>query len=215
MYPVEAFRVRDMAQIRAFVEQHPFATLIATGANGAYVTTHLPLLVRSWGDQIVLRGHVMRHTDHWAALQHAPNVFVCFLGPDAPVLGSWQLTPRFGGTWNYQALHLRGIVQPRDRTTLLAHLEELKNRFESSPAHRFSSLPDDYLQALAPRIECIDILATDIECMFKLSQNRCVEEFDRTAFELRRQGGRSALVAQEMSTRRALYYPDAPDCEDG
>lgn len=208
MYPIEEFHVTDLAEIRAFVEKNPFATLVATDASGMFVATHVPLLVQVWGERIVFRGHVMRGSDHWRALKHSPNVFVSFLGPDAPVLGSWQLTT-FGGTWNYQAVHVRGMVQGQDRETLLAHLQALKDRFENSPAHKFASLPSDYIDKLAPRIECIDIVVSDLKGIFKLSQNRCIEEFDRTVANLRLQGGKSALVADEMQTRREKYYPGA------
>lgn len=208
MYPDEKFIVKDLREVRAFVEKFPFATLVATGANGEFVATHIPLLIEQWGEHIVLRGHVMRDTDHWQALQHSPNVFVSFLGPDAPILGSWQLTPRFGGTWNYQAVHVRGTVHAQDQQTLVRHLEELKDRFETSPDHKFPSLPPGYVEALVPLIECIDIAVSDLRCIFKLSQNRRIEEFDRTLENLRMKGGKSALVAEEMQQRRKQFYPE-------
>ncbi|MGD8580586.1 MAG: FMN-binding negative transcriptional regulator [Lysobacterales bacterium] len=207
MYPGKKFIVEDLAEIRAFVDEYPFATLVANDSSGEFVATHIPLLVQNWGEHIVFRGHVMRETDHWKALKNFPNVFVSFLGPDAPVLGSWQLTPRFGGTWNYQAVHVRGTVQGRDRETLVMHLEELKNRFETSPKHKFPSLPADYVDALLPMIKCIDVVVSDMRCIFKLSQNRRIEEFDRTVDNLRLKGGKSALVAEEMQKRRDGFYP--------
>jgi transcriptional regulator len=210
MYPVEDFIVGDPAEIRTFVEKYPFATLVAFDPAGGFAATHLPLLVQSWGEKIVFRGHVMRESDHGRAIHLAPNVFVSFLGPDAPVLGSWQLTKRYGGTWNYQAVHVRGEVQGRERDELLAHLRELKDRFEVHPEHKFSSLPPDYIDALVPMIECIDIVVSDIKCVFKLSQNRGIEEFDRTVAHLKQEGGKSALVADEMLSRREKFYLTKP-----
>lgn len=206
MYPDEKFIVEDLDEIRAFVEKYPLATLVATESSGEFVATHVPLLVQNWGEQIVFRGHVMRETDHWQALIRSCKVFVSFLGPDAPILGSWQLTPRFGGTWNYQAVHVRGTVQRRGSGTLVKHLEELKDRFETSPDHRFSSLPNEYVDALSSLIECFDIVASDMRCIFKLSQNRRIEEFDRTVENLRLKGGKSELVAEEMQMRRSAFY---------
>jgi predicted FMN-binding regulatory protein PaiB len=101
-------------------------------------------------------------------------------------------------------------VEARDGDTLLEHLRELKDRFEISPDYKFSSLPADYIDALVPMIECIDIVVSDIQCIFKLSQNRSVEEFDRTVEKLKQEGGKSALVAGEMQARREQYYP-APE----
>lgn len=208
MYTDEEFRVTDPEEMRAFVEQQTFATLVAAGPDGRFVATHLPLLIQEWGERTVLRGHVMLDSDHGHVLQHTRNVLVTFLGPDAPVLGSWQSTHRFGGTWNYQALHVQGLVEWRDRETLVEHLRTLKNRFETHPDHRFASLPADYVEGLLPFIGCLDIVATEVSCIFKLSQNRRVEEFDRTAHELDLKGGKSALVAAEMRRRRSGYFPE-------
>jgi transcriptional regulator len=207
VYPVEQFQVNDPNLVRSFIEQHPFATLVATDSSGDLVATHLPLLVEAWGERIVFRGHVMRDSDHGRVLDSGTKVLVCFQGPNAPVLGSWQLTRRFGGTWNYQAVHAQGGVESRDTPTLLAHLETLKNRFETSPDHRFDSLPRDYIDALTPIIRCIDIVVTDLRCIFKLSQNRRVEEFDRTLIELAQQGGQSELVARAMRDLRSRFFP--------
>jgi predicted FMN-binding regulatory protein PaiB len=102
---------------------------------------------------------------------------------------------------------VRGTAQGQDNAALVKHLEELKNRFETSPDHRFSSLPSGYVDALLPLIECFDIVVSDLKCIFKLSQNRRMEEFDRTVHNLRVQGGKSALVAEEMQMRREKYYP--------
>jgi transcriptional regulator len=209
MYSDETFLVKDPTLIRAFVEQHPFAMLVANDAEGRPVATHLPLLVEAWDERIVLRGHLMRDSDHGRVIDTGTKVFVCFHGPQAPVLGSWQMTRRFGGTWNYQAVHVRGVVEARDHQTLLAHLETLKNRFETSPEHRFDSLPRDYIDALTPVIRCIDIVVTDFQCLFKLSQNRRIEEFDRTTLELERQGGQPALVAAAMRSLRGRFFAGA------
>jgi len=207
MYPDKKFTVEDLDEIRAFVEKYPFATLVAAESSGGLVATHVPLLIQSWGERIVFRGHVMRNTDHWEAMKNSGSVFASFVGPDAPILGSWQLTPRFGGTWNYQAVHVRGAVHGQDTAALTTHLEEVKNRFETSEDHRFSSLPRGYVDELLPLIECIDVVAADLKCVFKLSQDRSREEFDRTVHNLRMKGGKSALVADEMEMRRGKYYP--------
>ena len=80
--------------------------------------------------------------------------------------------------------HAQGVVRGRDNDTLVKHLRELKDRFETSPEHVFSSLPAEYVEALVPLIECIDIVVSDLKCIFKLSQNRKLEEFDRTVENL-------------------------------
>lgn len=206
MYPFEVFKVDDRNEIARFLRRFPFATLVATTPSGGFEATHLPLLVQEWDDRIVFRGHAMRATEHWRAIKTSNAVFASFLGPDAPVLGSWQLTRRYGGTWNYQAVHIHGEVETRDQDTLLLHLEELKDRFETNPSFGFSSLPQDYLEVMVPQIECFDIVVSDLKCIYKLSQNRGKQEFDRTVEGLREIGGKSALVAEEMERLKNNFY---------
>ncbi|WP_170113220.1 FMN-binding negative transcriptional regulator [Ahniella affigens] len=198
MYRDQQFQVDDPEVIRAFIDANPFATLVAVDAAGRVAATHLPVLIEQFGTPTIFRCHLMRDTDHWHAVTQAQEVFVSFLGPDAPILASWQSTMRFGGTWNYQVVHARAQPVPRDADTLVRHLKTLKDRFEVSPGHRFEHLPEGYVAALTPMIQCFDLVVTELQCLFKLSQNRSDTEFKQTVAALTAQGGKSQLLADAM-----------------
>ena len=201
------FREGDRETIVAFLHRYPLATLTGSDAGGRIVATHVPLLVHSTEPDLVLRGHIMRKTDHWHALKQNPEALAVFTGPDAPVRASWQTVHPFGGTWNYMAAHVRGPVTFLPQADLLEFLETLKNRFEESPDHSYASLPEDYISRLVPGIECLEIRVTELDAVFKLSQNRGLQDFDSTIHHLTAQGGPSALVAGEMLSRRDIYFP--------
>lgn len=205
MYRDPHFQVDDPQVIRAFIDANPFATLVAVDAAGRIAATHLPLLIEQFGTPTILRCHLMRDTDHWCAVTQAKEVFVSFLGPDAPILASWQSTMHFGGTWNYQAVHARAQPVPKDTDTLVRHLQTLKDRFEVSPAHRFEQLPEGYVDALTPMIQCFDLVVTELQCLFKLSQNRSDTEFKQTVAGLTAQGGKSRLLADAMQAWRVAH----------
>lgn len=208
MYPIREFQEGDREAIIAFLHRYPLAMLTGTDPGGRIVATHVPLLVHATEPDLVLRGHIMRKTDYWNALKQNPEALAAFTGPDAPILASWQSVHPFGGTWNYMAAHARGQVTFLPESDLLALLETLKNRFEESPDHTYANLPEEYINRLAPGIECLEIRVTELEAVFKLSQNRQLEEFDSTIRHLLAQGGPSAQVAEEMLSRRSTYFPD-------
>jgi transcriptional regulator len=209
MYPFPEFKEGDRDAVIAFVRKYPFAVITGTSGNGRLAATHIPLMVHAIEPELVFRGHVMRQTDHWHAFKENSEVLAVFTGPDAPVLASWQSPAPFGGTWNYMAVHPHGNVSFLPDSDLLENLQALKDRFEESPNHKFDSLPEEYMSRLTPAIECLQIKVEAIDSVFKLSQNRSVEEFDSTVRHLLERGGESALVAEEMFARRGTYFPEA------
>ena len=207
MYPMPEFQERDSTAILDFIRKYPFGMLTGIGEIGHVVATHVPFLVDAEGDRIRLRAHVMRKTEYWKGFKANPNVLVAFTGPDASVLESWNENRPFGGTWNYMAVHVRGLLNFLPQEGLLQILRELKNLHEDDTAVKFESLSQDYLDALVPAIEGFEIAVEDVQAVFKLSQNRSRTDFDSTIRALQERGGESALVAEEMAARASIFFP--------
>lgn len=205
MYPMREFQERDQEAILSFIRKHPLGMITAAGESGI-VATHVPLLLDD-GPPVRLRGHVMRKTTYWEGFKSAKEVLVAFTGPDAPVLESWNTRRPFGGTWNYMAVHVRGKIEFLPEAELVDILRDLKDMYEVDPSTKFENLPPDYVPSLIRAIEGFEVVVDSIEAVFKLSQNRNEAEFDRTVEELRRKGGESALVAEEMAARRCAFFP--------
>ena len=199
------FQELDPGAIREFIRSHPLGMITAQGGQGL-VATHVPLLVRGEGPVSRLRGHVMRKTPYWEAFGSAPEVLVAFTGPDAPILGSWIEEQPYGGTWNYMAVHLKGKLRYLPQEDLIDILRELKDTYEVDPSHKFEHLAPDYVPSMIRAIEGFEIEVTSVQAVFKLSQNRSESDFERTIEALRQRGGEHALVAEEMSARRSLYF---------
>lgn len=206
MYPMPEFQERNPEAIREFIRKYPLGMVTAAGESGV-VATHVPLLVEGEGTQIRLRGHVMRKTTHWEGFKNSDEVLVAFTGPDAPILASWNANLRFGGTWNYMAVHVRGKLNFLPEADLVEILRDLKDLHEVEPAAKFDHLPPDYVPSLIKAIEGFEIEVASVEAVFKLSQNRSRDDFERTIKELRKKGGESALVAEEMEERRTNFFP--------
>jgi transcriptional regulator len=207
MYPMPEFQERDIDAILGFVRKYPLGMIAGVGESGQVEATHVPLLLSRDGSEIRLRGHVMRKTPHWSGYKSNSEVLVAFTGPDAPILESWNEKLPFGGTWNYMAVHMRGRLTFLPEEELLGILRDLKDLYEVEPSAKFEHLPADYLARLVPAIEGFEIRVEGLEAVFKLSQNRSERDFDQTLEQLRLRGGESALVADEMESRRSLFFP--------
>lgn len=200
------FQETDREEILDFIRKHPLGMVSGVDRSGSIAATHVPLLLDTNGEQLTLRGHVMRKTDHWNAFKTAVEVFVAFTGPDAPVLASWMQDLRFGGTWNYMAVHVRGKLTFLPEEQLVEILRELKDSNEVDPNAKFDLLPPEYVPSLIKAIEGFEIEVTSVEAVFKLSQNRLPTEFDNVVASLKNKGGESALVAEEMAARKQRFF---------
>jgi len=176
VYIPEHFRVRDHADAVAFIRANPFAILVSNTIDGPFAT-HLPVVIRENGDQLVLRGHVAKANPHWRYLEKDANCLTIFHGPHAYISPSNYTTRETVPTWNYSAVHAYGDARifpaPQD---LLSILHDLIPTFEAAYAEQWASLSQDYRDRMLSHIVGFEIAVTRLEAKFKLSQNRTQEE---------------------------------------
>lgn len=176
MYIPEYFRVRDHAHAITFMQANPFAILISSTDEGPFAT-HLPLSVRGTGDQLLLRGHVVKANPHWSYLEQQPHCLTIFHGPHAFVSTANYTTRETVPTWNYGAVHVYGDARLfSSEEELQSMLHELIATFEPAFADQWSSLREAYRERMLSHIVGFEIAVTKIEAKFKLSQNRTLEE---------------------------------------
>ncbi len=177
MYIPEHFRVRDQADAVGFMRANPFAILVSSTGEGPFAT-HLPLVIRENGEQLMLRGHVAKANPHWKHLEQNPgNTLAIFHGPHAYISPANYTTREVVPTWNYGAVHAYGNAQvfsaPED---LLSILHDLIPMFEPAYAEQWASLSQPYRERMLSHIVGFEIPVTRIEAKFKLSQNRTKDE---------------------------------------
>ncbi|MCB1604482.1 MAG: FMN-binding negative transcriptional regulator, partial [Xanthomonadales bacterium] len=93
-------------------------------------------------------------------------------------------------TWNYTAVHARGLIKfIHDKDWLLEHLTNLSNFNEQNmpkPWH-LSEAPEDYIKSMLPAIVGFEMEITNMSGQSKMSQNHNEEN---------RQGVISGLQSQ-------------------
>ena len=176
MYIPEHFVLRDHAAALAFMQANPFVILVSTTEDGPFAS-HVPVVIREDGDQLVLRGHVAKANPHWRYLEQHPQCLTIFHGPHSYVSTSNYVTRENVPTWNYGAVHLYGTARVfATPEALQGMLHELIATFEAAYAQQWDSFNQAYRDRMLSHIVGFEITATKLEAKFKLSQNRTKEE---------------------------------------
>lgn len=174
MYNLPHFKANSNDDVIAFMHTHPFITLCGVDKNSKPVATHIPVLIVQKVDKLFLQGHLMLRQNHTNAFEDNSNVLAIFLGSNAYVSASNYTQKNVASTWNYQAIHASGIIHFKDDTFLFELLRNLTEKFEhnSQSPSLVDKIPEEYMKQNMKAIVGIEIEITNVEHIFKLSQNK-------------------------------------------
>jgi transcriptional regulator len=210
MYGFPYFKDQDPQSVHAFMQAHPFVTLIGSFSDGRPVATQVPVLLVERAGVWFIQAHIMRKTDHHKALLENPQALVLFTGPAAYVSASWYQNPGIGSTWNYQTVQVSGRVQWMEDAALQDFMRRFTLHYEGgntdSPTF-YDNLPASFIDKMMPAIVGLELEVKKPEHTFKLSQNRDAKSYENIIAQLEARGGESTLVAQAMRERQADLFP--------
>ncbi len=165
MYIPKHFEITDETEIFAFIEENAFGQLISQ-VDSRLFSTHVPFLLSD--DKTKLIGHLARQNPQHSGLE-GQEVLVTLGGPHDYISPAWYATPGVP-TWNYQAVHIYGGCKVfRDAEQLKDLVDALTNKYES--AFEKPWLPE-YNSSMLNAIVGVEISINEIQCKYKLSQNR-------------------------------------------
>ena len=204
MYDLPCHKEHDARVIARFVADYPFAFLAGCGSEGRPAATQVPLFLEQEEGHSVLRGHLMRNTDHHRAFQANDQVLAVFAGPHAYVSGTWYSDPHTPSTWNYMSVHARGRIRFLDGAALEDMLQQTSLHFEDgnrdSPTV-FDNLPVALKTRVLGAIVAFEIEVTAMDAVFKLSQDRDPQSYRTIIEKLSDRGDYGRRVAAEMEKR--------------
>jgi transcriptional regulator len=102
------------------------------------------------------------------------------------------------------SVHARGVLKFLDEQALLDVLNRTTTHFENNPHSpaSFSTLPEEYVSKMIKAIVAFEIEVTEIDNVFKLSQNRDEESKKKIVKELRNRNDEdSRRIATEVEKR--------------
>jgi transcriptional regulator len=212
MYNIPYHKEKDEQQINGFIEKYPFAFLSGCDAANRPVATQLPVFIEEKDGRKILRGHLMKNTDHHKAFVHNDQVLVVFTGHHSYVSGTWYSNPHTPSTWNYMSVHIKGVIRFLEDAELVDALRAVSLHFEEynqESATIYDNLPAEYTQRLMKMIAAFEIEVTEMDTVFKLSQDRDLESYQNIIAQLKEKGENGQVIAEEMEKRTKQVFPDS------
>lgn len=206
MYSPAKFRVDnlvDKEKLFTLIEQVSFGSLISTMPTGETDIAYVPFYLDR--EQHRLLGHIAKANPLMGWLENAA-VKVSFIGPNCYVSPSWYEVKEVP-TWNYAVAQLAGKVRLiNEPAAALSVLEKLSDFHEQNLPEPWaiSDLERSRFEVLLQHIQCFEIAITELNGVFKLSQNRSETDQKNVRTEL-------AGMKSESAQRVAALM--AQDCE--
>ena len=174
------------------VRRNPFAVVVSAEPGRAPVATHVPVIfprhdeVPGTLDGVTMIGHMARKNPQWTQFTAGQEILLVFSGQHGYVSpGTYGYEPAVP-TLNYAAVHLTGTVEVTDtRAESLYVVEETVRTLEGMRDPQWDmSASRETFAALVEHVVSFKVHVTDVQAMFKLSQDMAPEVRDRVRADL-------------------------------
>jgi transcriptional regulator len=212
MYDLPYHKEKNEQVIKEFIAKYPFAFISGVDSANMPVATQIPVFIEEKDGKKILRGHIMKNTDHHKAFLQNKNVLVVFTGHHIYVSGTWYTNPHTPSTWNFMSVHVKGVVKFLDDSALIDVLKMTSLYFENNNHQSttiYDNLPSEYTERLMKAIVAFEIEVKEIDTVFKLSQDRDYKSYNSIILKLKDKGENGKVIAAEMEKRRKEVFPDA------
>lgn len=203
MYIPKQFKVNDFEEVREFIQQYAFGTLVTT-KKGRPIATHLPLQFVKEQEDYYVTGHMAYGNPQWRTFENMEEVLAMFQGPHAYISSSWYEQENVP-TWNYQSVHVYGTARILTSSELEEDLAELLKKYEK---HRenpvlWDTLSPGLVEKELKGIVGFKIRVNEIQAANKLSQNRNEADYQNIVQKLQEEeAGNAREMAQLMAKKR-------------
>ena len=202
MHPNPAFRQDPLEKNLAFARDRGFGTLTVNGPDGP-LAAHIPFLLNA--DASFADLHLARSNPIARATLPAPAL-LAVSGPDAYISPDWygphDEVPDQVPTWNYVAVHLRGVLERLPDDALRPHVDALsaehEGRIEGKRPWTSAKMTENALPRMLRMILPFRFRVTSVDGTWKLNQNKPPEIRARAATALSKGGASAQVIAALM-----------------
>lgn len=195
MYIPKHFLTNDQPEMLAFMREHNFATIITARESLPPVATHLPFIIKTEGEDVLLISHFARANPQWEDISDH-QVLVIFNEPHAYISPKHYDKVSNVPTWNYFSVHAYGsgrllLAEEESYEVLNGMIQD----FEPEYQKQWDELPAEFRSKMIRGIVAFEIRVTGLQGKKKLSQNRTDEERARIV---------TALAASDNKNERDI-----------
>jgi transcriptional regulator len=195
MYTPKQFEEHRTEVMHDLIKAHPLATLI-TLKDGNIEANHIPMVLASHDGMFgTLRGHMARSNLIWNQHPKESDVLSVFQGPESYITPSWYASKAESGkvvpTWNYVSVHAKGKLRIIEEPSWIrSQLEELTSNNEAGFEHPWavSDAPEEFTAKLIEAIIGFEIVISELQGKWKVSQNRPADDRDSLSRGLNNHG---------------------------
>ena len=192
MYIPKHFEVTDEKEIFSFIEDNAFGQLVSL-VEGRLFSTHIPFLLSE--DKTKIIGHLAAQNPQHSDLNEQ-EVLVTLEGTHDYISPAWYNSPGVP-TWNYQAVHIYGQCKVfRNAEKLKRVVDTLTNKYEAAFEKPWQA---EYNSSMLGAIVGIEVSIREIQCKYKLSQNRSVQDQAQVIIQLDALGSSKLAKAMERN----------------
>ncbi|MBL0848340.1 FMN-binding negative transcriptional regulator [Mammaliicoccus fleurettii] len=200
MYIPKHYKENDIQEIKSFMLEHQFVTII-TNDGDKPIATHIPINIHEKNGEIYVTGHLAKNNDQWRLLNKASNVLIIFQGPHAYISSTWYEKEDVP-TWNYQSVHVYGDSRLLSESELIEDLTYLLNKYEG---HRENGATwDNMSENTRKQINGIigfEIEVKEIQAAYKLSQTRTEQDKNNIISKLKESGDHLDIAIAKIMNR--------------
>jgi transcriptional regulator len=202
MHPNPAFRQEPRDRNLAFARDRGFGILTVNGAEGP-LAAHVPFLLND--DASFAEMHLARSNPIARAGLPLPAL-LAISGPDAYISPDWygphSEVPDQVPTWNYVAVHLRGVLEPLPEDALRPHVDALsaehEGRIEGKQPWTSAKMTEGAMPRMLRMILPFRFRVDSVDATWKLNQNKAPEIRARAAAVLSRGNAPAQQIAALM-----------------
>ena len=199
MYTPKLFEENDLQKIADLVRDFPLGLVISSKIDASKETkptdvlvndpipiaSPLPFFFINDGDRPVLRSHMAIANPHWEQLALVEECLVVFQGENNYVTPSWYPSKeehhRVVPTWNYEIVQMRGKpVLHESPEWLYKQVSHATNMLEKDRIQpwQVTDAPKPFVDAQLQGIIGLEVIVTDIQGKWKMSQNKNANDFE-------------------------------------
>lgn len=199
MYAPGKFEMSDLNEIQQFLSFHPFGMVVSNGYDGFPVVSHLPFVPKYTAGEITLEMHLALENEHVGLLKTGATAKLVVQGAHGYVSSS-VYTHENVPTYNYQAVHLVGMIEVMDAIQLSNHLVELVNQFEAGREVplSYADFSEAMISSYKAEIVGVRLRVIKAKGIYKLSQNRNEVDFERILDDLNQRSMEDQKLATAM-----------------
>ncbi len=216
MYIPHQNKIEDWVEIQHFVASNRAADLVTVNSDGLPIATLMPIV---WvvsepsegnegneGNYGKLIMHMARANEQWKHIVPGTQGLAIVHGAQAYIsptnYSNKKTDHKVVPTWNYQSVHLSGVVEVSEDTELLRQIvTNLTHRHEMNRELPWKVEDSDphYIDLQLKGIISVILHVTKVEAKSKLSQNKSLEDRERVIADLSQSGiAGEEIIAAEM-----------------